>query len=304
MASGVSLVWVITWTLWGAIVFKDWRSAPGDRRWMASCAAWLLLAFLTRGSIVDVDLRSGLLIALAVAILAVWTLADFMAAKRRGGKGAWARSAGLDPVSLTLVSSTKTLPEQLRRLPMLGRGRSPTTDGVLRREDEDARELWVFDHAIRRRVIWYDVNGVEAAGTVVAIRRGDLCLPLIQVRPIGLFSWMDGGPVGDAVPVPAASAFAKSYRLGGHEPRNLRALFADDLLATIAESAGWLIEGEGEWLAAFRFDRSPNLMSLKTSTLRTVHASGLSEHVREVEAMLQTLVDRASRSSRRDAGAA
>jgi hypothetical protein len=304
MASGVSFVWVVTWALWGAVVYKDWRSSLGDRRWLGSLAALVVLAAMTRGSFVEFDLRAGLLIAIAVAILGIWSVADMMAARRRARKEAWARSAGFEPVALAPAPSSATLPDGLRRLPMLGLGRSPRTDGVLRRESRDGGELFVFDHAIRRRVIWYDANGVDASGTVVAIRRPDVCLPLFQVRPIGLFAWMDGGSVGDAVPLPSGTAFAKSYRLGGHEPRNLRTLFSDDLLALIGEKPGWLIEGEGEWLAAFVFDRSPNLMSLKTSTLRSVRVGGLEAHVREVERLLENLADRASRSSRREVGAA
>ena len=304
MATGVSLVWVVTWTLWGAVVYKDWRSGPGDRRWLASLAALILLAAMTRGSLGELNLRAGLLIAIAVAILAAWNVSDLMAARRRSRKRDWARSAGFEAPALAPAASSMTLPDGLRRLPMLGRGRSPRTEGVLRREGGDGGELLVFDHAIRRRVIWYDVNGVDVSGTVVAIRRPGICLPLFQVRPIGLFAWMDGGPLGDAVAVPGGTAFAKSYRLGGHEPRNLRALFTDDLLASIAAKAGWLIEGEGEWIAAIAFDRSPNLMSLKTSTLRTVRVGGLEEHVRAARHLLEDLADRASRSSRRGVGAA
>ena len=72
----------------------------------------------------------------------------------------------------------------------------------------------------------------------------------------------------------------------------------------IGEKPGWLIEGEGEWLAAFRFDRSPNLMSLKTSTLRTVRVGRPGGHVGEAQRLLENLADRASRSARREAGAA
>ena len=304
MASGVSMVWVITWALWGAVVYKDWRSSLGDRRWLASLAAWLVLAALTRESFAEPDLRAGILIVIAIAILAVWTAMDALAARRRTGREVWARSNGFEAVALAPARSSSTLPAGLRRLPMLGIGRSPRTEGVLRRALPAGDEILVFNHAIRRQVIWYDANGAEAAGTVVALRRPGLCLPLFQVRPIGLFAWMDGGALGDAVLVPAGTAFAKSYRLGGHEPRNLRALFADDLLALVAEKPGWLIEGEGEWLAVFCFDRSPNLMSLKTSTLRTVRLDGLEEHARECERLLGALADRAARGSRREVGAA
>jgi hypothetical protein len=139
---------------------------------------------------------------------------------------------------------------------------------------------------------------------VIALRRPGMWLPQFQVRPIGLFKEFDGGPLGDPVSIPSGLAFAKSYRLGGHEPRNLRAIFDDGLLAKIAEKPGWVIEGEGEWVAAFYFDRSPNLMSLKTSTLRKVKLDALEEHARDAYRVLTSVAERSSRAEARDAGAA
>lgn len=303
MGSGFHGVWLVTWSLWAVVIARDVRREPRDWRWIVWLAALFAAAAATRDTLREVNLRFVLLSGLAVVVLVGWTAADLLNRRRRPRLSAWARSHGYGPTALESRRAEATLPEGLRRLPMLGRGRWPRTEGLLSRDDGDGRERLVFDHTIRRKVVWYD-SGVEATGTVVAIRRRGMWLPLFQVRPVGLFAWMDGGPLGEPVPTAGNAAFARSYRLGGHEPRNLRALFTDDLLAAITERPGWLIEGEGEWIAAFAFDRAPSLMSLKTSTLRTVKVGGLEAHIGEASRLLDRIADHAARSAERGAGAA
>ena len=304
MASGVSFAWIITWGLWAVVVYKDFRREPGDARWLVSVVGLLVVAGLTRDSLREPNLRFVLLSGLAVGVLASWAIADMLAGRRAKRLESWAKQTCFEPVALKSQSSRKSLPESLRKLTFLKKGRMPRTEGVLRRIDPSSSETLVFQHSIRRPIIWYDISGIETSGTVVAIHRPGIWLPLFQVRPVGLLPGMDGGSVGDPVPVPVGTSFAKSYRLGGDEPRNLRALFSDELLARIAEKSGWLIEGEGEWLAAFAFDRSPSLMSLKSSTLRKVEPAELEAFVRETAAILEMVADRADRSGARDAGAA
>jgi hypothetical protein len=304
MPSGVSFAWIITWSLWAVVVYKDFRREPGDARWLVSVIGLVLVAGLTQESLRELNLRFALLSGLAVGVLACWTIADLLASRRAARLQSWAQQTRFEPVALKSQPSRKTLPEALRKLAFLKKGRMPRTEGVLRRTGSTSSETLVFQHSIRRPIIWYDISGIETSGTVVAIHRPGIWLPLFQVRPVGILPGMDGGPVGDPVPVPAGTSFAKSYRLGGDEPRNLRTLFSDELLAKIAEKSGWLIEGEGEWLAAFIFDRSPSLMSLKSSTLRKVEPAGLEEFVRETAAILEMVADRADRAGGRNAGAA
>lgn len=300
----MSWVWLVTMALWGAVVYRDWRREPRDGRWIVSLLGWVALGYLTRNGMREVTISLVLLDVLAIAFLAGWMAVDLRARMRRARLETWAREKGFEAVAIAPKWAPQTLPEGLRRLPMLAKGRAARTANLLRREEADGGETLVFENAVRRPVAWYDLDGAEARGTVVAIRRPGLWLPQFQVRPVGLLAGMDGGAIGDAVATTPGTAFARSYRLGGHEVRNLRALFGDDLLALIAERPGWLIEGEGEWLAAFYYDRAENLMSLRTSTLRVVGVESLEDHVRDVYRVLGALADRGSRSQGRGAGAA
>lgn len=306
MASGLNWVWLVTVVLWGAIVYKDMRRVPFDGRRFISLAAFLLIACASYNRLTEANLNFILLNALAVVVLIGWTLSNLGANRRRSRIADWGSSHGFEPVAIERKGSSESLPEGLRRLPFLGRGRAAWTEGVIARRDGDVdgEECRVFDHTIRRKVVWYDANGAEATGTVVALRRPGMWLPLFQVRPVGMFDWFDGGALGDAVPLKADSGFAKSYRLGGHEPRNLRSFFTDELLASIAEKPGWLIEGEGEWIAAFYFDRAASVMSLKSSTLRTVKVDQLDDHVRDASRLLGRIADRDARTATRGVGAA
>ncbi|MDB5353193.1 MAG: hypothetical protein JWN86_4440 [Planctomycetota bacterium] len=305
MASGLSWVWLLTWSLWAAVVFKDWQRQPRDWRWMFSLGTLVIVAWSTIGSLDDVNnLRFILLAGLAVVVLLSWTWVDLAASRRRSRRADWAGIHGYEPLAIERRRSSSSLPDGLRRLPMFSKGFSPATEGVMVRDDENGRQRFVFDHTIRRKVTWFDAGGVGTTGTVVAMHRPGMWLPLFQVRPIGIMYAMDGGPLGDPVAVGAGTAFAKSYRLGGHEPRNLRGFFSDELLAAISEKPGWVIEGEGEWIAACYFDRSENLMSLKASRLRIVKAEQLEDHVRDATLMLGRIADRDARSSARGVGAA
>ncbi len=303
MASGLSWVWLVTWSLWAVVVYKDSRRQPRDWRWLVSLGALIVIAWATWDSFREVNLRFILLAGLAVLILVGWTVLDAIAGRRRSQFSRWAADHGFEPRDIEPRRTIASLPDGLRRLPILSQGGSPFTVGLVAQSSE-AQERLVFDHTIRRKVIWYDANGVETTGTVVAIRRPGMWLPLFQIRPVGTTNAMDGGPLGDAVPLGTNSAFAKSYRLGGHEPRNLRTVFTDELLATIAEKPGWLIEGEGQWIACYYFDRTENLMSLKTSKLRIVQPDQLADHVREATRILERIAARDRQTSSHDVGAA
>jgi len=297
------VVWAVTWGLWAAIVILDYRREPRDARRLVPMAAVLALAALTRDSMNAFDVRLVALCGLSCAVVAAMAVADALVRRRARRVEGWAAAHGYEAVSSTPRRASELLPEGLRRLSFLGGGRSAQVAHVLRRVELDGTEVYVFDHAIRRPAAWFDPSGEEAAGTVVAIRRPGSWLPIFQVRPVGLFRWMDGGPLGDTVSTSTVPAFANSYRLGGHEPRNLRTLFTDDLLARIAESPGWLIEGEGEWVAAFHYQRADGAVSLKPSTLRTVGLDALEDHAREAYRRLSEIADRGARPAR-DAGAA
>jgi hypothetical protein len=300
----MSWVWFLTWALWGAVVYRDWRREPRDGRWLVSLLGLVALAGWSRGSQRDLNWRFFALTGLALLILAAWGVHDLLGRRRRDRLARWAADHGFEPMELAPRHVESSLPEGLRRLPMMARGNASRSSGLVRRREAGGDEVLVFEHRIRRKLAWYDLDGAEMTGTVVALRRPGMWLPLLQVRPVGLLPGMDGGAVGDAVTTAPGSAFARSYRLGGHEPRNLRGLFGDDLLAHIAERPGWLIEGEGEWLAAFYFDRAESLMSLKTSALRVARIQALEEHARDAYRVLEAVADRGMRPLERGAGAA
>ena len=300
----MSLVWLVTWALWGAVVYRDWKRDPRDPRWLVSLIGLVALAVLTRESQQEANWRFFALTGLAASILTAWAAHDFRRRRARCRLAKWAADHDFEPIGLEPRRVSEALPEGLLRLPMLARGHTARAAGLLRRIDPDGAEVVVFEHRIRRKLAWYHIDGAEASGTVVALRRPGMWLPLLQVRPSGLLPGMDGGPLGDAVATTPGSAFARSYRLGGDEPRNLRGLFGDDLLARIAERPGWLIEGEGEWLAAFYFDRAESLMSLKTSALRVAPIEALEEHVRDAYRVLEAVADQGMRPQKRGAGAA
>ena len=297
------VVWAVTWGLWVAVVVLDYRREPRDARRLAPMAAVLALAVLTRDSMREFDVRLVSLCALACAVFVALATSKALARRRARRIESWAGEHGYDAISSSPRPARDLLPVGLRRLPFLGRGRSAQLAHLLRRVELDGTEVYVFDHAIRRPSAWFDPSGAEASGTVVAIRRPGRWLPMFQLRPVGLFKWMDGGPLGDSVSTSSVPAFAESYRLGGHEPRNLRKLFADDLLARMAKTPGWLIEGEGEWVAAFLYHRVEGALSLKPSTLRTVGLDALEDHAREAYRRLSEIADRGARPAR-DAGAA
>ena len=298
------VVWLATWMSWIAVISLDYRRPPRDPRRLLPLAAVAVLAALTLGTMTALDLRLVLLACLACGVASTLVAAEWRAKRRRRRVESWATDHGYEHVAIPPRWSGDVLPEGLRRLPFLGGGRAATTSNLVRRELPEGGEVLVFDHAIQRPSAWHDPGGHLASGTVVAIRRPGLWLPLFQVRPAGVFRWMDGGPLGEAVAMPHAPSFAKAYRLGGHEPRNLRALFADDLSAALADRPGWLIEGEGEWVAAFSLDRPESSMSLKGASLRHFALNDRDIFAQEAVALLGRIADRGDRSAERGAGAA
>ena len=305
MASGLSWVWWVTCSLWAAVIVLDLKREPRDwRRWLVSVSAFVAIASLGRGGLAEVNLRFVLIAGLALVVIAAMIAGDLSRRRRADRLEKWAAEQGFRPMSIARRPTQAALPDALHRLPFFNHGNLSRIDELISRSDDDSHDVLVFRHSIRRKVAWYDIGGVEASGTVVALRRSGLWLPYFQIRPLAMYPWMDGGAVGEAVALGHSSAFARTYRLGGHEPRNLRAFFGDDLLAAIAERPGWVIQGEGEWLAAFYYDRSPNLMSLKSSNLRSAKLDQLQDHVRDAVALLDKLADRGIRFASRDLGAA
>ena len=245
MPSGFSNLWLITWSLWALVVLLDCLREPRDWRWVVSLSALVGVAVATRDTLREPDIRFVLLTGLAVAVLLAWGASRLLARRRHAKTAAWARLHGFEPIAIGPRRADVTLPEGLRRLPLIARGAFAKTEGVLRRDEPAGGEVLAFQFAIRRRMAWYGPSGVEARGTVVALRRPGLWLPFFQVRPDGLFDWFDGGPVGDPVAITPGSAFARGYRLTGHEPRNLRGLFPDEMLDAIARSPAGSSRGKG-----------------------------------------------------------
>ncbi len=305
MASGLSWVWWVTCSLWAAVIVLDLRREPRDwRRWLVSLSAFLAIATLSRGGLGEVNLRFALIAGLGLVVLVAMIAGELSRRRRADRLEKWTADQDYRPIAIAPRRTQAALPDGLHRLPFFHHGRLSRTDELIARSEGDAEEILVFRHSIRRKVAWYDAGRVEVSGTVVALRRRGLWLPYFQIRPLAMYPWMDGGAVGEAVPLGHSSPFARTYRLGGHEPRNLRAFFSDDLLAAIAERPGWVVQGEGEWLAAFYYDRSPNLMSLKSSNLRSVRLEHLQDHVRDAGKLLDRVADRGIRYASRDLGAA
>jgi hypothetical protein len=305
MASGLSWVWWVTCLPWAAVIVLDLMREPRDwRRWLISLSAFAAIAYLGRGGLGEVNLRFALIAGLGLVVLLAMIAGEMKRRRRARRMAKWTAEHGYRPIAIARGRTQVALPEGLHRLPIFNLGMLPRTDEMIARPESASADILVFRHSIRRKVAWYDVGGVEASGTVIALRRPGLWLPFFQVRPRAMYPWMDGGPVGEDVPLGHASTFARTYRLGGHEPKNLRAFFGDDLLAAIAEKPGWVIQGEGEWLAAFYYDRSTNLMSLKPSALRSSPLERLDDHVRDAELLLDKLADRGARFASRDLGAA
>ena len=304
MPSEIPWVWLVLGSLGGLVVLLDFLREPRDWRWVLSLAALIGLGIVARDSFREPDLRFVLLTGLAVSVLVAWAASRSLARHRQARIVAWARDRGYEPVAVGRQRAEATLPEPLRRLPVFKTGAYSRTEGLLRRDDPAIGEVLVYRFSTLRNASWYGSPGVETSGTVVALRRPGSPLPFFQIRPQGLFPWFDGGSVGDPVATTPGSRFTESYRLSGHEPRNLRALLSDDLLDAIAEKPGWIVQGEGEWVAALYFDRSENLMSLKTSSLRTVDLHSLDAFTREAARLAGRVAEGASRTMARGVGAA
>ena len=305
MPSGLSLYWLVTWMLWAVVVFLDFKREPRDRRWAVSLVALIAIASVSREFFPAFNLRFALLSGLAVTIISAWGARAWLNRKRQAKVNAWAISHGFESRELSACSADATLPEQLlRRLPIFSRGALSKTEHLISRLGASGRETFVFQFATRRNLSWHGPSGDESRGTVVAIRQPRLDLPFFHIRPDGLMSTFDGGPVGEVVPMATGSRFASQYRLWGHEPRNLASRFSIEALDAISAQKGWIIQGEGEWIVALMFDRSENLMSLKTSLLRQVPLDQLKEHVDQATSLLDHLVETVSRQHLRDFGAA
>ena len=83
MAAGLSWVWLVTWSLWAAVVYKDATRQPRDWRWLVSLAALAFIAWATIDHLREPNLRFVLLSTLAVGVLIVWTAFDALARRRR-----------------------------------------------------------------------------------------------------------------------------------------------------------------------------------------------------------------------------
>ncbi len=300
----MGVVWFVTWGLWAGVVALDRRRQLHDRRWLLSLTILIVFAGLTRESMRDFDARTVSLCVLALAMATVIVVSEWMIQRKQVLAENWAKLHGFEPIAIAPQSSDSSLPEGLCRLPFFTGGRNPRTARLVRRDLPNGDELIVFDHSIRRINSWFELDGTLATGTVVALRRRDVRLPMFQVRPVGLFRWMDGGALGEAVSVSSAPSFAKSYRLGTDEPRKVRAIFNDELLAKLGETAGWLIEGEGDWVAAFMFDRAGSVAAMKSSTLRSVDLNSLERFTQDAYLVLSEVANRGARSIGSNADAA
>ncbi len=301
MPSGLSPFWLLTWSLWSVVVYLDRRREPRDWRWVISLVAMVAVAVITFDSMREANLRFALLSGLAAAVILAWGVRSIRAQHRANETGAWAEAHEFSALSLQPQPAEATLPDDLKRLPIFSRGSLARTEGLVERREPHGGRVLVFRHAVRRQMALHGPSGIEAYGTAVAIYRPESALPLFAVRPEGLFPWFDGGPIGERVAVQPHSRFAAAYSLFGDEPRNLRALFSDSITTAISEKPGWIIQGEGAWVVALYFDRSENLMSLKTSSLRVVRPVKLAEHVGLSLSLLNQIAMAASRPMRRDA---
>lgn len=288
MGQGSLLVWALVFLPWMIAVLLDLAREPRDKRWLIFAVGLVVLASLIGGRLVESGGRA------AMVSLLGWIVLATMGGKWRSERGrrhalrSWADANGFRPRNFRRDRAELSLPGPLLGLPMIARTRWPRTEGLMEHRDEEGREWFVFDLLTTARVGGISTSKDRNSATVVALHQPGGRIPQFLLRPQDLHSADKGTPPGEVVELKGRGDFSKNYRLRGVEVRNLSALFDDDLAASLAGKPGWIIEGEGEWLAAMYYEAAPDA-SRNYGGLRIASAGEMSDHVAEASSMLDKI---------------
>lgn len=293
------------WWTWAAIVVPwcllvawDLRRDPGNLRWLFSLLGLLILMAVARNA-PKFDARLAVIAVTPLILVGAGLLGEGRDRRRWRGLAEWGPDHGFEAVETGPRPASETLPPGLLRLPLFSRTAWPKTASLMSRRDEGGGECLLFELRAAPSRPWAARNGFAAGGTVVAIHRPGLRLPLVQVRPRSLPGSPFGRMVGEPIDLMDRSAFPSHYRIGGHEPTRLGRLFEPGLTASLADRPGWVLDGEGDWLAALYYD-VPKGLSLRLPGFRRPGPEAIEGHLAEALEILENLASRAERAVGRD----
>jgi hypothetical protein len=169
----------------------------------------------------------------------------------------WAQSHGFAVISGSATEAEKTLPEDLRRLPLFRQGNKPATRFVMERDERKVgMQTLVFDLEWQdyRAMWWFPLGSVPRVRrvTVVAFHRTKLHLPAFELLTTEVNSRrLDDDPPWKLVELPEHPRFSAQYTLCTQDLAALQSVFSHDLINALERRRGWCLEGLGPWMIAY-----------------------------------------------------
>jgi hypothetical protein len=192
--------------------------------------------------------------------------------RRRAGRklAEWAPMHGFTVVSESRSPAEATLPEGLRRLPLLRRGQEPETFLVLEHDDRvDNVQTTIFGFVVSRiqfRPSRMATTDRPLTMTVFAFRQPKLQLPAFELRPAEYAETQPDDELGETpVELAGKPRFAERYTLRGWQTAEIERVFGDDLVNALERKSGWCLEGLGEWCIAYHYQEARTFWTLRAS---------------------------------------
>jgi len=182
----------------------------------------------------------------------------------------WAITHGFRVTSESRAPAQETLPESLRQLPLLRRGREPETHYVLERNDQS--------HYLQTMIFGFETSRISLIPwelgprdqplvmTVFAFRQHKLDLPAFELRPAEIAErHRDDDLVSTRVELFGKPRFGERYALHAEQTAELERVFKDEVVSALERETGWCLEGLGEWCIAYHHHQAKKFWTLRAS---------------------------------------
>lgn len=184
------------------------------------------------------------LLGFGVAVLAAWGAYSDFEAKRREAFRQLALRLGL-----SFEAAAKQLPEEeFGPLPLFTRGHSKRAKNVLRGSPSGG-PLALFDY---HYTTGSGKNRSTSQHTVIVFRLQGNPLPWFTMAPEHVFHRLGAIFGYHDIDFPHQEEFSRTYFLRGKDEQAIRALFQPPIVAALARTNGWVLEGGAQHLLIYR----------------------------------------------------
>jgi hypothetical protein len=199
----------------------------------------------------------------------------------------WAKTHGFTVTSWSLTEAEKTLPEDLRRLPLYRRGSEPATRVVMERnEGKDGLQVLIFDYEwLKVDFPWWMARGWTGRHTrrvtVIAFHQLKLRLPAFELRPAEVAEQpLDDHPPWMRFELPEQPRFTAWYTLYAQDSTSLQRVFSHAVVNALDRDPDWCLEGLGEWFIAYHYHRANGFWTLRASGLDCLEPDEISTRLK------------------------